>query len=155
MPNASSAFCYPPPPPPPPPHSLLSWFSNPGTNTAWLAIIFCFFCRISKIIHKNFFPVISGLPGTKDIGSRERSYICYESVEKGKVPFLVTLYREYLMSVFDIKFTRQGFDNASWHHEACKAIQHAFSKPSLVNLISKDANLVFFLSVFPLFHSSN
>ena len=31
-----------------------------------------------------------------------------------------------------------------------RAIQHAFSKPSLVNLISKDTNLVFYLSVFPL-----
>ena len=30
-----------------------------------------------------------------------------------------------------------------------------FSKPSLVNLISKDANLVFYLSVYPLFHYSN
>ena len=47
---------------------------------------------------------------------------------------------------FDIKFTRQGFENACWHREACRAIQHAFSKPSLVNLISKDANLVFYLS---------
>ena len=27
-------------------------------------------------------------------------------------------------------------------------IQQAFSKPSLVNLISKDANLVFYLSVY-------
>ena len=36
---------------------------------------------------------------------------------------------------FDIKFTRQGFENACWHREACRAIQHAFSKPSLVNLI--------------------
>ena len=50
---------------------------------------------------------------------------------------------------FDIKFTRQGFENACWHREACRAIQHAFSKPSLVNLISKDANLVFYLSVNP------
>ena len=50
---------------------------------------------------------------------------------------------------FDIKFTRQGFENACWHREACRAIQHAFSKPSLVNLISKDANLVFYLSVYP------
>ena len=33
-------------------------------------------------------------------------------------------------------------------------IQQAFSKPSLVNLRSKDANLVFHLSVYPLFHSS-
>ena len=33
-----------------------------------------------------------------------------------------------------------------------RAIQHAFSKQSLVNLISKDANLVFYLSVYPLFH---
>ena len=50
---------------------------------------------------------------------------------------------------FDIKFTRQGFENACWHREACRAIQNAFSKPSLVNLISKDANLVFYLSVYP------
>ena len=33
--------------------------------------------------------------------------------------------------------------------------QHAFSKPSLVNLISKDANLVFYLSVYPLLNTSN
>ena len=39
---------------------------------------------------------------------------------------------------FDIKFTRQGFENACWHREVCRAIQHAFSKPSLVNLISKE-----------------
>ena len=52
---------------------------------------------------------------------------------------------------FDIKFTRQAFENACWHHEACRAIQHAFSKPSLVNLISKDANLVFYLSVYLFF----
>ena len=54
---------------------------------------------------------------------------------------------------FDIKFTRQGFENACWHREACRAIQHAFSKPSLVNLISKDANLVFYLSVYPLLNT--
>ena len=30
-------------------------------------------------------------------------------------------------------------------------IQNAFSRPSLVNLISKDTNLIFFLSVYPLF----
>ena len=29
-------------------------------------------------------------------------------------------------------------------------IQHALSKPSFVNLISKDANLVFYLSVYPI-----
>ena len=53
---------------------------------------------------------------------------------------------------FDIKFIRKGFENtmSCWHHEACGAIQHAFSKSSLVNLISKDANLVFYLSVYPL-----
>ena len=33
---------------------------------------------------------------------------------------------------FDIRFTRQGFENACWHCQACQAIQHAFSKPSLV-----------------------
>ena len=48
---------------------------------------------------------------------------------------------------FDIKFTRQGFENACWHRKACRAIQHEFSKPSLVNLISKAAILVFYLSV--------
>ena len=54
---------------------------------------------------------------------------------------------------FDIKLTRQGFENACWHREACRAIQHAFSKPSLVNLISKDANLVFYFSVYPLLNT--
>ena len=39
---------------------------------------------------------------------------------------------------FDIKFTRLGFENACWHREACRAIQQAFSKLSLVNLISKE-----------------
>ena len=38
--------------------------------------------------------------------------------------------------------------------KACRAIQHAFSKPSLENLISNDANLVFHLSVRPLVFSS-
>ena len=32
-------------------------------------------------------------------------------------------------------------------------IQHAFSKPRLVNLISKDVNLVFYLSVYPLLNT--
>ena len=32
-------------------------------------------------------------------------------------------------------------------------IQHVFSKPSLVNLISKDADLVFYLSVYPLLNT--
>ena len=54
---------------------------------------------------------------------------------------------------FDIKFTRQGFENAYWHRETCRAIQHAFIKPSLVNLISKDANLVFYLSIYPLLNT--
>ena len=64
--------------------------------------------------------------------------------------------REYYRWVyFDIKITRQGFENACWLHKAWRVIQHAFSKPSLVNWISKDTNMVFFLSVYPLFHSSN
>ena len=37
--------------------------------------------------------------------------------------------------------------------EPCKL--DMFSKPSLVNLISKDANLVLHISVYKLFHSSN
>ena len=48
---------------------------------------------------------------------------------------------------FDFKLTRQGFENACRHREASRAIQLAFSKPSLVNLISKDVNLVFYLLV--------
>ena len=56
---------------------------------------------------------------------------------------------------FHIKFTRQGFENACRHREACRAIQHAFSKPSLVNLISEDVTLVFFLSVYKMIHCSN
>ena len=36
--------------------------------------------------------------------------------------------------------------------EASQGIQHAFSKINRVNMISKDANLVFYLSVYPLFH---
>ena len=31
-------------------------------------------------------------------------------------------------------------------------IQHAYSKLSLVNLILKDAKLIFYLSVYPLIH---
>ena len=54
---------------------------------------------------------------------------------------------------FDIKFTRQGFKNACWHREACRAIQHAFSKPSPVKLISKNSKLVFYLSVYPLLNT--
>ena len=46
-----------------------------------------------------------------------------------------------LMS-FDIKFTRQGFENA------CRAIQQVFSKLSLVIWISKDMNLVFYISAY-------
>ena len=38
--------------------------------------------------------------------------------------------------------------------KACRAIQNAFSKPSLENLISNDANLVLHLSVRPLVFSS-
>ena len=30
------------------------------------------------------------------------------------------------------RMTRQGFENACCHREACRAIQHMFSKPSLV-----------------------
>ena len=43
---------------------------------------------------------------------------------------------------FDIKFIRQGFVNT------CRTIQHVFSKRRLLNLISKDLNRVFYLSVY-------
>ena len=56
---------------------------------------------------------------------------------------------------FDINITRQGFENPCRHREACRAIQHAFSKLSLVNLISKDTKLVFYLPVYKLIQTSD
>ena len=44
---------------------------------------------------------------------------------------------------------------ACWIMRLCRAFQHAFWKPSLVHLTSKDTNLVFYLSVYLLVHSSN
>ena len=42
-----------------------------------------------------------------------------------------------------IKFTRLSFENACWIARQASRCQHAFSKPCLVNLISKDTHLVF------------
>ena len=56
---------------------------------------------------------------------------------------------------FDIKFIRLGFENAYRIARLCRAILYAFSKPSLINLISKDASLGFYLSVYPFVHSLN
>ena len=59
---------------------------------------------------------------------------------------------------FDIIFMGQGFEKvveSQGMPGASLLIQHEFSKRSLVNLASKDANLVFYLSVYKLFHSSN
>ena len=50
----------------------------------------------------------------------------------------------------DIKITRQDLRRLV----DIARLAERFNQ-SLVNLISKDANLVFFLSVNPLFHSSN
>ena len=60
--------------------------------------------------------------------------------------------REYQVSVFcDINFIRQGFENACSitrlsRNSICTSlvIQYEFAKQSLVNLISKDANQVFY-----------
>ena len=49
---------------------------------------------------------------------------------------------------FDIKSTRQLCE-CLLNLKACQAIQHAFMKPSLANLISKDTKVVFYLSVYP------
>ena len=38
---------------------------------------------------------------------------------------------------FDIKFTRQGFEKAFIHRKACRAIQHAFLKQSLLTWYQK------------------
>ena len=42
-----------------------------------------------------------------------------------------------------IKFTSLGFEDASWIARQASQCQQAFSKPCLVNLISKDTHLVF------------
>ena len=47
---------------------------------------------------------------------------------------------------FNIKFTRLGFENARWIAQQASRCQQGFSKPHLVNLISKDTHLVFSIS---------
>ena len=59
-----------------------------------------------------------------------------------------SVYREYKVSVFITSLPGKSL-------KRLLTSQGLFSKLSLVNLISKDANLVFYLSVYPLFHSSN
>ena len=51
---------------------------------------------------------------------------------------------------FDIRLQGRLFNR-----EACRAIQYAFLKLNLVNFISKDANQVFYSSVYPLVDSLN
>ena len=80
---------------------------------------------------------------------------CFRFVQNYRHFRLTPLIENTWWVSFDITFTRQGFENACWHREACQTIQHVFPKLSLVNLISKDMNLVFYLSVYPLFHSLN
>ena len=71
-----------------------------------------------------------------------------QTYSKIKLKLIRTYIENTRWVAFDIKFTRQGLENTSWHREACQAIQHAFSKPSLVNLKSKDTNLDFYLSAY-------
>ena len=47
---------------------------------------------------------------------------------------------------FDIKVTRLGFENACRIARHALRCQQAFSKPRLINLISKDTHLVFSIS---------
>ena len=49
--------------------------------------------------------------------------------------------------LFDIKFTRLSFENACLIARQASQCQQAFSKPCLVNLISKDTHLVFSIYV--------
>ena len=53
---------------------------------------------------------------------------------------------------FDIKFTRLGFEKACWIARQASRCQHTFSKPCLVNLITKDTHLVLEISL-PMFVS--
>ena len=90
------------------------------------------------------------LPKIKDADKESLFGYVYAVSGPGELGFLIENTR---WVSFDIKFTRQGFENAGWHRKACWAIQYAFTKPSLVNLISKDTNLVFYLSVYPLLNT--
>ena len=49
-------------------------------------------------------------------------------------------------SCLDIKFTWLGFENACCIARQASRCQQAFPKPCLVNLLSKDTNLVFSMS---------
>ena len=53
-------------------------------------------------------------------------------------------------SILTQTFSKDGFYNSRFQNDPSEN-----SAASLVILISKDANLVFYLSVYPLFHSSN
>ena len=52
-------------------------------------------------------------------------------------------YKEYKVGVFWYQVCQAKFQERLLNCEAWRAIQHAFKKPSLVNLISKDVNLLF------------
>ena len=65
---------------------------------------------------------------------------------------------------FDIKFTRQGFEVACWHREACRAIglentrlvsfDIKFARQGFENACwHREANQVFYLSVYPLLNT--
>ena len=56
---------------------------------------------------------------------------------------------------FYINLTRKSFENACWIVWLCRASQHAFSKQSLVSLISKVAYLVLHEFFYPPIHSSD
>ena len=58
----------------------------------------------------------------------------------------LTVNREYKVSVFWYQVYHARLWECLLNREACQAIQYAFSKPSLINLISKDMNLVVYLS---------
>ena len=45
---------------------------------------------------------------------------------------------------FDVKFTRQGFENACWHREACRAIQRAFkTEPGKLDIKRRKPGILF------------
>ena len=58
-----------------------------------------------------------------------------------------------MVSVFQYKVYQVRLGERLLNREACQNMQYAFSKPSLVNLISKDTNLVFYSLVNKLVHS--
>ena len=148
--------------------SRFEWFKNIFYSLVHLQMWFCFWLDNIKNSISGQFSIsvaVETCQGNTRICSKQtiKAQICMRIHTFSSMPVILALIIEkmgrYIENTrwvsFDIKFTRQGFKNACWHRKACRAIQHVFSKQNLVHLISKDASLIFYLSVYQLIHFSN